>query len=394
MTDTRPHVPLFSSLELRGVRVPNRIVISPMQQYSAGLDGKATDWHGTHLAKLAIGGAGLVFTEALAVEPRGRLTYGDLGIWNDEQAEALKPIAEAIAKAGAVPGAQLIHAGRKASVQRPWDGYQPLGAQDAERGEPPWPTVAPSALAANPGWHVPEALTRDEIRRLLDAFAAATRRAARAGFQAMNIHGAHGYLIHSFLSPISNHRDDQYGGGLEGRMRFALEVADAVRAEWPADRPLFYRLSCIDDVPGGWTLDDTVILARELGARGVDVVDCSSRGLGERGTLALTARSEGFQVPYAKHVRSETGIRTMAVGLITRPSFANEVVAQEHADLVAIGRQALFNPHWPLHAAVELGHDPEYRAWPKPYGWWLVRRARSAAAGPAARPPLIAPSLS
>ena len=393
VNDTKISVPLFEPLTIRGVRARNRIVISPMQQYSAGYDSKPDDWHFTHLTKLAIGGAGIVFTEALAIEERGRLTYSDLGIWNDEQAEALKPIAESIARYGAVPGAQLIHAGRKASVQRPWEGYHPLGPEDAARSEPPWLTVAPTALPANPGWHTPQALSTDGIQRILEAYAVSTRRAAQAGFQAMNIHGAHGYLIHSFLSPISNHRDDKYGGSLDGRMRFALEVAEAVRSEWPAERPIFYRLSCIDDLPGGWTLDDTVVLARELAARGVDVIDCSSRGLGERGTLALIARSEGHQVPYAERVRSETKLRTMAVGLIRRPSFANEVIKQERADFVAIGRESLSNPHWPLHAALELGHDPGYLTWPRSYGWWLERRARSAAAGKVPHPPSIDPSL-
>lgn len=380
VNDTTHPLPLFAPLALREVRARNRIVISPMQQYSAAADGKANDWHFTHLAKLSIGGAGIVFTEALAIEARGRLTYGDLGLWNEAQARALRPIAAAIERYGAVPGVQLIHAGRKASVQRPWEGYKPLGPTDAVRGEAPWPTVAPSALPANPGWHTPRALTRGGIRRLLDAYAAATRRAAKAGFRAMNVHGAHGYLIHSFLSPISNVREDEYGGSLENRMRFALEVAEAVRSEWPAQYPLFYRLSCVDDLPGGWTLEDTVVLARALALRGVDVMDCSSRGLGERGTLALVARPEGFQVPYAERVKSQTGANTMAVGLIRTPSFANGVIAQGRADLVAIGRESLFDPHWPLRAALELGHDPGYRDWPRPYGWWLERRALSAAA--------------
>lgn len=381
MSAATPEVPLFTPLAIGRMRVKNRIVISPMQQYSAGDDGVANDWHSTHLVKLAIGGAGIVFTEALATEPRARLTHSDLGIWSDEQVEALKPIAEAIARHGAVPGAQLIHAGRKASVQRPWNGYQPLGPDDAARGEPPWLTVAPSALPANPGWHVPHALDPGEIRAIVDSFAHCARRVLRAGFTALNIHGAHGYLIHSFLSPISNQRDDGYGGDLAGRMRFALEVAEAVRAEWPADQPIFYRLSCIDDLPGGWTIEDTIVLARELGRRGIEVVDCSSRGLGERGTLALVARPEGHQVPFAERVRADTGLRTMAVGLITRPEFANEVIRAGRADFVAIGRESLFNPHWPLQAAIALGHDPGFALWARPYGWWLDKRARSAAAG-------------
>lgn len=377
----RTDIPLFQPLTLRRVTVPNRVVISPMQQYNANADGSPTDWHFAHLTRLAIGGAGLVFTEALAVEAVGRLTYGDLGIWTDEHRDRLARLVDAMAAHGSVPGAQLIHAGRKASVQRPWEGYNPLGAAEAERGEPPWQTVSASAQPANPGWHTPAALTIDGIKHVLDRFHAATRRAAEAGFQALNIHGAHGYLIHSFLSPLSNLRDDAYGGDLAGRMRFAVEVADAVRAGWPSDRPLFYRLSCVDDVPGGWTLDETIALSHELGLRGVDVIDCSSGGLQQRTTTLMIARQEGYQVPYAERVKRDTALRTMAVGLIATPSFANDVVARGSADLVAIGRQALFNPHWPHHAARELGHDPSYRGWPPQYGWWLEKRDRSAGSG-------------
>jgi len=374
-------VPLFTPLQIGEVRVRNRVVISPMQQYSARRDGQATEWHHTHLTRLALGGAGIVFTEALAVEERGRLTYSDLGAWSDGHVDGLTRLAQSISDHGAIPGAQLIHAGRKASVQRPWEGYMPLGDPDKAHNEPPWVAVGPSPIPANPGWHTPVALELREIQEIIDQFALATRRVAAAGFQAINVHGAHGYLIHSFLSPLSNHRDDAYGGTLAGRMRFALEIAEAVRSEWPSHLPIFYRLSCIDDLPGGWTLGETVVLARELGRRGVDIIDCSSRGLGERGTVALVARTEGFQVPFAECVRRETELRTMAVGLITTPTFANQVIAEGRADLVAIGRESLFNPHWPLHAALELGHDPEYKLWPKPYGWWLNKRARSAASG-------------
>lgn len=378
MTDTRGERPaLFTPIEVRSMRAANRIVISPMQQYAATRDGQPTDWHLSHLTKLAVGGAGLVFTEALAVEEQGRATYSDLGIWDQGHVAPLKRLADAIAASGAVPGAQLIHAGRKASVQKPWEGYQSLGTADAQRGDDPWPTVAPSAIPANEGWAVPRALKIDEIRRIRDAFGMGARRVAQAGFQALNIHGAHGYLIHTFLSPVSNRRDDAYGGDLAGRMRFALEVAEAVRAEWPSHLPIFYRLSCIDDIPDGWTIEDTVVLAQELGARGIDVIDCSSRGLGPRGTLATATQPEGFQVPFAEQVRTRTGLKTMAVGLIRHAAFADEVVRQGRADFVAIAREALFNPHWPLHAALELGHDPQFENWPAPYGWWLARRART-----------------
>jgi 2,4-dienoyl-CoA reductase-like NADH-dependent reductase (Old Yellow Enzyme family) len=369
-------VPLFTKLKLRDIELRNRIVISPMQQYASGNDAMPTDWHINHLEKLSVGGAGLVFTEALAVTEQGKATHADVGIWSDQQMEALKPVAEAIARHGAIPGAQLIHAGRKASVQVPWDGYQSLNAHDAANGFAPWPTVGPSALPANPGWQVPKELTKDEIWKLRDKFAEGACRVAQAGFQVLNIHGAHGYLIHSFLSPLSNHRKDEYGGTLENRMRFALEIAEAVRSQWPSNLPIFYRLSCVDDLEGGWTMDDTLILAKQLSDRGIDVIDCSSRGLMDRGTLA-PGREPGYQVPYAESVRRNTGSKVMAVGLITKPEHANEIIDSGQADLVAIGRESLYNPNWPVQAAVALKHDPDYSTWPKPYGWWLLKRDQS-----------------
>lgn len=372
----RSDVALFTPLDVGSVTFRNRIVISPMQQYAALRDGKPTHWHINHLEKLSVGGAGLVFTEALAITEQGRATYADLGIWNEAQTQALKVVVECIARHGAVPGAQLIHAGRKASVQVPWEGYQSLGELDAQKGSAPWPTIAPSAIPANPGWQVPTPMTTDDIKRHVEAFAQGARRAAQAGFQALNIHGAHGYLIHSFLSPISNHRGDCYGGDIQGRMRFALEVAQAVRSEWPSQLPIFYRLSCVDGVEGGWSLEDTLTLAVELKKIGIDVIDCSSRGLTDRGTLAI-GRAPGYQVPYAEAVREQADMRTMAVGLITEPEHANEIVEQNKADFVAIGRESLYNPQWPLQAALSLGVDPDYQQWPKSYGWWLVRRDRA-----------------
>jgi 2,4-dienoyl-CoA reductase-like NADH-dependent reductase (Old Yellow Enzyme family) len=370
--------PLLTPITLRGITCRNRIVISPMQQYAATRDGRTTDWHFQHLAKLAIGGAGLIFTEAMGISPESRLTWGDVGIWDDASITPLARLAAAMAEYGAVPGVQLNHAGRKASVQRPWHGFDPLTTADAAaRDEAPWQTFSASAQPANPGWPTPLAITRDGIKRTLEDFAAATRRARQAGFKAMNIHGAHGYLIHSFLSPLSNLRDDAYGGTRENRMRYALEVADAVRSEWPADLPFFYRLSCVDDVDGGWTLDDTVALAHEFKAHGVDVVDCSSGGLGRRTTTAIVARLPGYQVPYAARVRRDTGLKTMAVGLIREPVHANSIVAEGQADFVAIGREALFNPHWPAQAAIALGGPAQYDSWPPAYGWWLKARSRT-----------------
>ncbi|MDA8248656.1 MAG: NADH:flavin oxidoreductase/NADH oxidase [Rhodospirillales bacterium] len=371
---------LFSAFALRGTRLRNRIAISPMQQYMAGADGLPGDWHHQHYGRLAIGGAGLVVTEALAVAPEGRVTWHDLGLWNDAQADAMAAIAAEIARFGAVPATQLIHAGRKGSVSRPWDGYAPLDAASAARGEPPWTTLAPAAEPANPGWHVPAALDADGIRRVIDAFHAAAARAARAGFRWLEVHGAHGYLIHSFLSPLSNRREDGWGGDFAGRSRFALAVAEAVRAAWPADRPLAFRLSCVDDQDGGWTLADSVALAGLLARAGVDLIDCSSGGLGERTTTRMLRRPEGYQVPYAERIRAEAGVPTMAVGLITTPHFADAAIRDGRCDLVAIGREALFNPHWPLHAAQALGADPGFAAWPPAWGWWLDKRARAAEA--------------
>jgi 2,4-dienoyl-CoA reductase-like NADH-dependent reductase (Old Yellow Enzyme family) len=284
-------------------------------------------------------------------------------------------VAEAIS-AGSVPGIQIGHCGRKASVQTPWDGFGPLGAADAARGEPPWPVVGPSALASNPGWPVPTALSRDGIASIVDAFAAATRRAAAAGFRAIDVHGAHGYLIHSFLSPLSNKREDGYGGDRPGRMRFALEVAEAVRSEWPSHLPIFFRISAVDGLPGGWELDDSVALARELTRRGVDVIDCSSGGLGERAITSPVPRAEGYQLPYAARIRQQAGIATMAVGLIRTPAVADAAIATGQADFVAIGREALLDPFWPLRAAVSLMGAAGYALWPRQYGWWLERRDR------------------
>lgn len=372
---------LFRGLRLRTVELANRIVISPMQQYAAGADGRATEYHYVHLSRLALGGAGLVFTEAKAVEPHGRLTYSDLGAWSDEQIEPMRRLVEGIHDHGSIAGAQILHAGRKASVQRPWDGFEPMSEHDvAQRGEHPWPLVGPSPIPANPGWPVPRELTADEIAGIVERHAAAARRCREAGFDVLGVHGAHGYLIHSFLSPVSNERNDDYGGDLERRMRFALEVAAAVRSEWPAERPLFYRLSCVDDEAHGWNLDQTVVLARALIERGVDVIDCSSRGLGRRTTPAIVPRPDGFQVPYSEHVRAQIGATTMTVGLIMDPHFAEAIVRDGRADLVAVGREALHNPQWPLHAALALEGDDAYeRLWPPAAGWWLYRRAKALA---------------
>jgi 2,4-dienoyl-CoA reductase-like NADH-dependent reductase (Old Yellow Enzyme family) len=371
---------LFSPLTVRGVTLRNRIMISPMQQYMAGPDGLPRDFHRQHYGRQAIGGAGVVMTEALAVAPAGRVTWHDLGLWSDAQAEALAPIAALLGAAGAVPATQLLHAGRKGSVGRPWEGYDPLDAADAARGTPAWTTFAPSAIPANPSWHLPQALDEAGIGGVIADHAAAALRAARAGFRFLEIHAAHGYLLHSFLSPLANRRDDRWGGDFAGRTRLLLEVVAAVRDAWPEALPLSVRLSSVDDQEGGWTIEETVELARLLAARGADFVDCSSGGLGERTTTRMVRRPQGYQVPYAARVRAESGARTIAVGLLTDPGFADGVIARGEADLIAIGREALRNPHWPLHAAEALGADPHYALWPPSWGWWLDKRARAARA--------------
>jgi 2,4-dienoyl-CoA reductase-like NADH-dependent reductase (Old Yellow Enzyme family) len=369
---------LFSPLDLREVRLKNRIVVAPMCQYSAE-DGLANDWHFAHLAKFAVGGAGLVMAEAAAVEERGRITFGDIGLWRDDQVAPLARIAGFIKAQGSAPAIQLAHAGRKSSMQRPWHGNGPLGEADAARGERPWSIMAPSPLPVAEDWLLPHEIGLDDIRRLREAFAGAARRALEAGFEVVEVHGAHGYLNHSFLSPLSNRRNDAYGGDRAGRMRFPLEVAEAVRAEWPDDKPVFFRVSSVDGLEGGWELEDTVALSRELKARGIDVVDCSSGGLTGSATAARIPRTPGFQVPYAEAVRHQVGIATMAVGLITEARQAEAILEAGQADLIALARELLYNPNWPLHAALELGVDPEYEAWPPQYGWWLVRRARTLA---------------
>ena len=354
----------------------NRIVVSPMCQYSAK-DGHVGDWHLVHLGKFAQGGAGIVFTEATAVERRGRITHGDTGIWDDAHVAGLSRIAQFVKSQGAAAAIQLAHAGRKASMARPWFGNGPLTQADLERGDKPWSTIAPTETSLGEGWIAPRAFQPGDFQTVLAAFRNAVRRAVAAGFDIVEIHAAHGYLLHTFLSPLSNTRTDQYGGARENRMRFPLEVARAVREAWPAARPLFARVSSIDDVEGGWSLDDTIAFARELKALGVDVVDCSSGGILGSATAAtktLVPRVPGFQIPFAERIRKEAGIKTMAVGLILTPQQAEEALQAGSADLIAVGRAALYDPNWPAHAAQALGADPQMEGWPVQYGWWLTRR--------------------
>lgn len=365
---------LFSPLQLRSVRTRNRIVVSPMCQYSAQ-DGYANDWHLVNAGKFAQGGAGIVFLEATAVLADGRITHGDLGLWDDAHISGLARIAEFVRGQGAVPAIQLGHAGRKSSMARPWDGNGPLTPALIAAGSVPWQTIAPSAEPIGPGWMTPRPMDDADMERVRSAFDATARRALSAGFDIAEIHAAHGYLLHSFLSPLTNRRSDRYGGDLEGRMRFPLEIARIVREAWPTDKPVFFRCSSVDNDAAGWTIDDSVRLARRLVDLGIDVVDCSSGGIAGPATAAATVpRGLGFQVPFAERIRRETGIRTMAVGLIIDPAQAQAVVAEGKADLVAIAREALYDPNWPLHAAAMLDADRNFEMWPEQYGWWLTRR--------------------
>jgi 2,4-dienoyl-CoA reductase-like NADH-dependent reductase (Old Yellow Enzyme family) len=340
---------LLTPLTMRGLILRNRIAVSPMCQYSCD-DGFFNDWHLVHLGSRAVGGAGLVFTEASAVEAAGRISPQDAGIWKDEHIEFLTRITRFVHAQGAIAGIQLAHAGRKASVQRPWEGGAPVRA-----GEGGWQTVGPSGLPFRDGDPAPHALSIPEIGSLVAAFAAAAQRALAAGFRVVEIHGAHGYLIHEFCSPVSNRRTDEYGGSLANRMRFGLEVAAAVRRVWPEGLPVFYRMSATDWVEGGWSAGDSVELSRGLKAAGVDLVDCSSGGNSPHQQIPL---GPGYQVPFAERIRREAGILTGAVGMITTPEQAESIVGGGQADMVLLAREFLRDPYFALHAAGTLGEKP------------------------------------
>jgi len=347
---------LFSPLTIRGVTFRNRIAVSPMCEYSSE-DGFANDWHLVHLGSRAVGGAGVVLTEAAAVEARGRIAPADLGVLNDAREERMARIARFIREQGAAPGMQLAHAGRKGSTRVPWEGGAAI--PESEGG---WRTVAPSDIPFRPGEPAPAELSKSEIGAIVEAFAAATRRAASAGFQVVEIHGAHGYLIDEFLSPLSNHRTDEYGGGFDGRIRLALEVATAVRGAWPDSLPLFMRISAVDWVEDGWQIEDSVELARRLGPLGVDLIDCSSGGVVPHAKVQI---GPAYQTPFAERIRREAGILTGAVGMITEPDQADAIVRGGRADMVLLARELLRDPYWPLHAAKALGAAASV---PKQYG--------------------------
>ncbi len=354
---------LFDPFKLRSITLKNRVAVSPMAQYSCE-DGVANDWHLVHLGSFAVGGAGLVITEAAAVSREGRITPNDLGIWNDAQAEALSKIARFVSSQGAVPAIQLAHSGRKGGARRPWDaggptGSMPPGLSPEEGG---WTPVAPSAVAFAEGYSIPAALDEAGIRGVVESFKLAALRAHAAGFKIAEIHSAHGYLLHEFLSPVSNKREDRYGGPFENRARLLLEVASAIRSVWPESLPLFARVSATDWAEeGGWDLEQTVALSKLLKPLGVDLVDCSSGGMVPQAKMPL---GPSYQVPFAEEVRKRANIATGAVGLITEPRQAGEIIASGKADLVLLGRELLRDPRWPMRAARDLGVDIP---WPPQY---------------------------
>ncbi len=367
---------LFTSFKLRDTTFRNRVVIAPMCMYSAR-EGIANDFHLVHYGRFALGGAGLVIVEATAVQPQGRITHGDLGIWSDDHIPALARIAGFVKSHGAVPGIQLAHAGRKASMQRPWNGNGPLDENDIARGDVPWEVIASSAEPVGKNWLIPKEMSIADMETLKQDFRSAAQRALKAGFEVIELHCAHGYLMHSFLSPIINKRTDEYGGDRNGRMRLPLEIATILRDAWPADRPVFLRVSAVDQVEGGWEIDDSIAFARELKKIGIDIIDCSSGGVASGAVSAIGVRDYGYQVSYAEQIRRAAQIPTMAVGLIVDPTQAEEVLAAGQADLIAIAREALNDPSWPWHAQSALQvHDPErFASWPHQFGWWLQRRA-------------------
>jgi 2,4-dienoyl-CoA reductase-like NADH-dependent reductase (Old Yellow Enzyme family) len=362
---------LLTPYALRGVTLRNRIVVSPMSQYSSEPGGIVGDWHLVHLGKFALGGAGMVFCEETSVSERSRKTYDCPGIYTDAQAKAWKRVTDFLRAHGAVAAMQIGHAGRKVATRAPWDGFAPLGAEDSAKGRPPWSGLAPSPIPFKEGAMVPKEMDADDIRYVIGLHVEAAKRTLDAGFDVLEVHAAHGYIIQQFLSPATNQRRDGYGGDRAGRMRFGLELIEAVREAWPADKPLLVRVSCVDG--GGWTLPDTIALAAEFKARGVDLLDCSSGGIEGPLTLHLVPRVPGYHVPFAEAVQRETGLPTMAVGLITEAKQAESYLQAGACQLIALAREMMWNPNWPIHAAAELGGDP-LPLMPESYAWWLKRR--------------------
>ena len=375
---------LFSPIKIRGVTSSNRVVLSPLCMYSAK-KGIPNDWHFSHLSTYARAGVGIIFTEATAVQEDGRITPYCCGLWNDKQAIEFEKIAKFINKMGSIPAIQLAHAGRKASAKQPWKGGAPLDSNTEKIEEKPWKPIAPSAIALAEGWQTPRAMSILEINKLIQNYVNSAKRAVAAGFKIIEIHAAHGYLIHSFLSPISNKRDDDYGGSYEGRIKLLKNIIIAIRKEVPEELPIFCRISAIDGQKNGWTILDSIKLAKTLNNLGVDVIDCSSGGIIGRPRFAVNDKGEvlnkntdrglGFQVPLADEIKKSVDIKTMAVGVIINAKQAEEIIIQKKADLIAMGREMMYNPFWLLHAAQELNVDPNFDMWPEQYRWAVSRRS-------------------
>lgn len=378
MTKEFPNTVLFEPLTIRGVTLRNRVVVSPMSVYSSH-EGFTDDFHLVHLGRFALGGVGLVMMESTAVTRQGRGTEGCNGIWLDTHAANLARIVDFLHRCGSGAGIQLGHAGPKASTQRPWHGGMPLAEADEARREFGWPVVSSSAESFDDGWPVPHALTEAELERLVEDYALAAARAARAGFDVLELHCAHGYLLHAFLSPLLNRRSDGHGGSLENRMRFPLRVAQAVRRAFPDDKPVIARISSVDGVDVGWSIDDSIVYAKALARLGIDAVACSSGGPKLPKGQVLVSRTPGFQVPFAERIRQESGLPTIAVGMILEAAQAEAILRKGQADLIALGRELLFNPNWAAQAALQLQGPSGWKLWPEQFAWWLERRARQLA---------------
>jgi 2,4-dienoyl-CoA reductase-like NADH-dependent reductase (Old Yellow Enzyme family) len=379
MVEEMPRAKLFQSLTMRGVTMKNRIIVSPMSMYSSH-EGFADDFHLVHLGRFALGGAGVVMMEATAVTRQGRITHGCNGLWLDAHVPNLRRIADFVKAAGSTPAIQLGHSGPKGSAQRPWHGNGPLAPDDAaQRKEHPWPLVSSSPIPFDDGWAAPQALSEADMDVLVRDYRLAARRALDAGFEVLELHCAHGYLLHAFLSPLVNQRNDAYGGSVENRMRFPLRVAEAVRDEWPDRFPMFIRISAVDGVGVGWSIDDSIVFSRLLASRGIDAISCSSGGVKLPRGKALVSREPGFQVSFAARIREGAGIPTIAVGLIREPQHAEDILAAGDADLVALGREMLVSPNWAGQAALALLDRGGWDEWPDQFRWWLERRARQIA---------------
>jgi 2,4-dienoyl-CoA reductase-like NADH-dependent reductase (Old Yellow Enzyme family) len=368
---------LFEPLNIRGLELKNRLVVPPMVHYHAEAGNTCGAFHLVHLGRYALGGFGLVFVEATGVEEIGLINEHDLGIWNDAQVESFKPLIAFMRRQGTAIGIQLAHGGRKASSQTAMQGMGPLTEENIKAGAKVWQPVGPTAEPVAKGWLTPRQLTTAECKTMVGTWAHAAKNAVKAGFDTIEIHTAHGYLLASFLSPVSNTRNDEYGGDRVGRMRLPLEIVEAVRKEMPDSMPLFVRVSSVDGTVEGWNMDDTVVFARELKARGVDVIDCSSGGISGSATAAQVPRALGFQVPFAERVRREAGIKTMAVGIILEAQQAEAILQKGQADLIAIGRQSQYNPNIAHHWAHALGINRRFEDWSPEYGWWLEKRIRT-----------------